>query len=76
MTRITIAVAILVLSGFAVEAATSSPGGPKGGSTSSAGQSHPGDGGNGQVLKPKKSKGKKDKQDYLIIKLHDVLVTG
>lgn len=76
MTRISLAIAILAFAAFGAEAAMTNPGGNPGKGNPSVGQDDSSMGGNGEVAKPKK-KGKKDgQQDFLIIKLQEILVTG
>lgn len=76
MTRISLTIAILALTAFGAEAAMTNPGNNHGQSQSSAGQDNSDMGGNGQVLKPKKKGKKGNQQEFLIIKLEEVLVTG
>jgi hypothetical protein len=76
MTRISLTIAILALTAFGAEAAMTNPGNNHGQSQSSAGQDNSDMGGNGQVLKPKKKGKKGNQQEFLIIKLQEVLVTG
>lgn len=76
MTRISLALAILALAAFGAEAAMTNPGGNPGKGNPSAGQGDSDMGGNGEVVKPKKKGKKGDKQEFLIIKLQEILVTG
>ena len=76
MTRIALVLFALAYSSMTVQAAMSNPGnGASGNGNANAGQNQNSDGGNGEVRKPKK-KGKKNQQDYLIIKLQDVLISN
>lgn len=81
MTRISLAIAIFALAAFGAEAAMTNPGGNPGKGNPSAGQGDSGMGdsgmgGNGEVVKPKKKGKKGNQEDFLIIKLQEILVTG
>jgi hypothetical protein len=76
MTRISLTIAILALTAFGAEAAMTNPGNPQGQGKSSVSQGNADMGGNGQVLKPKKKGKKGNQQEFLIIKLQEILVTG
>jgi hypothetical protein len=75
MTRFSFTIAILVLTAFGAEAAMTNTGNTQGQAKSSASQNNA-DGGNGVVIKPKKKGKKGNQQDFLIIKLQEILVTG
>jgi hypothetical protein len=75
MTRISLTIAILALTAFGAEAAMTNPGNSQGQGNSSASQGNT-DGGNGEVRKPKKKDKKGNQQEFLIIKLQEILVTG
>jgi hypothetical protein len=76
MTRISFTIAILALTAFGAEAAMTNPGNNQGQGNSSASQGKADTGGNGEVHKPKKKGKKGNQQEFLIIKLQEILVTG
>jgi hypothetical protein len=75
MTRISFTIAILALTAFGAQAAMTNTGNPQGQGNSSTSQGNA-KGGNGEVHKPKKKGKKGNQQEFLIIKLQEILVTG
>jgi hypothetical protein len=76
MTRISFTIAILALTAFGAQAAMTNTGNPQAQGNSSASQGDADTGGNGEVHKPKKKGKKGNQQEFLIIKLQEILVTG